>query len=52
MISKDLYKNTSVTINQSEISVPLIRQEVASETNVGKEKNESDDVKIWDPKSM
>lgn len=52
MISKNLFKNISVTIDQSEISVPLIRQEVACKTNVGEEKNESDDVKIWDPKSM
>jgi len=49
---RDYLSNIRKVIVNPRISVPVISQEVESFSNDLKENNESEDIKIWDPKSI
>jgi hypothetical protein len=49
---KDYLSKIRKVIDNPGISVPMISQEVESFSNDLEENNESEDIKIWDPKSI
>jgi hypothetical protein len=52
MILRDSLDNVRENTDNSKITVSLILQEIECVTNVEIGNNESEDIKIWDPKSI
>ena len=52
MILRDSLDNVRENTDKSKITVSLILQEIECVTNVAIGNNESEDIKIWDPKSL
>jgi hypothetical protein len=52
MISRDSQDSVRETTDKPKISIPVILQEVGCVTNAARGNIESEDIKIWVPRSM